>query len=358
MSKKSQFPTSSPLAHDAGTISDLPTRGDSSEYISPTAETVPVRKAAPIRPVWPPVQQDYRRRETLPPFLKIGLLCLAFLLIATGMGAIIFTSARQYRGTLHTVATRDVQSTRNIVGTAQAQTQGTAQALNTVQAQINATATAQANNDALATATVDSATATATALGDLYTQATGGTPTFTDDLSDNTGTGKWDEGSVSPNTGCAFSSGNYHASEAQQGYFQPCIAQSTAFSNFAYRADLTINKGNRGQAGLLFRVDPDNKAYYFFRVSTDGSYALDVYNANGKGNTLVSGISSAITTGFGQTNTLTVIAKDTQYYLYVGQQYIDTVTDNTLSQGKIGVAAIDTSTPVDVTYSNMKVWKL
>ncbi len=361
MSNKNQLPSSSPFTPDAGTVTDLPapnTGQGVSEHVSPTAITVEAPALQTALPVWPPTQQQYRRRDTLSPTLQLLLFGAAFLLIVSGLGAIIFTSARQYRSTLHAVATFDVRSTQNVIATVQAQTQGTAQAIDTAQTQINVTATSGANNDLTATATIDNATATATALGDFYTQATTGTPAFTDGLSDNTGSGKWDEGSTSPSTGCAFTNGNYHASEAQQGYFQPCIARSTTFSNFAYQVNVTTTKGNRGQAGLLFRADSENKAYYFFRVSIDGSYGLDVYNTDGKGSTLVSGRSSAIATGFGQSNTLTVVAKDTHYFLYVGGQYVDTATDSTLTEGKIGVAAVDVSTPVDVTYSNAQVWKL
>ena len=227
------------------------------------------------------VQHNYRRRETLSPVFKVFLLLLAGLLLLGGLGLVVFSSARQYRTTLHTGATVVAQSTQNSVDTAQAQGQGTAQALSTAQANIEATATSQADTTTAATTTVDDVTATATALGDVYTQSTSGTPAFNNSLSDNTGDGKWDEGSVAVNTGCMFTDSAYHVSEARQGYFQPCIAENTKFNNFAYSVDLTINKGNPGQAGMVFRASSDNTAYYLFRIGTDASYALDVYDAHG-----------------------------------------------------------------------------
>ena len=326
----------------------------SSSTVSPndTTEAVPV-----ARPVWPPVLQGYRRRETLSPAIKVLLLLLACLLVLGGLGLIVFSSAKQYRTTIHAGATFVAQSTQNSINTAQTRSQGTAQAFSTEQANIEATATSQVDATAAATATVDNATATASALGDFYTQSTSGTPAFNNTLSDNTGDGKWDEGIVTTNTGCTFSD-SYHVSEAMQGYFQPCIAEDTNFSNFAYQAQITINKGNPGQAGLLFHVGSDNKAYYFFRIGTDGSYALDVYDTNGNGSTLTRGFSSAITTGFGQANTLTVIAQDTHYSLFANGQYIDAATDSKLQKGKIGVGAVDAGTPIDVTVSDAQVWKL
>ena len=326
-----------------------------SSNVSPsdTTEAIPVVQVT--RPVWPPVQQGYRRRETLSPTLKVLLVLFACLLIIGGMGLIVFSSARQYRTTLHAGATFVVQSTRNSINTAQAQSQSTAQVFSTAQANIEATATSQADATVAATSTVDDATATATSYGDVYTQATSGTPTFNNRLSDNKGDGKWDEGSTAPNTGCTFSD-SYHTSEAKQGYFQPCIAEDTHFNNFAYQAQMTINKGNPGQTGILFRVNNNNTAYYFFHVGSDGSYALDIYGT--KVTTLVSGFNSAITTGFGQANTLTIVAQDTHYYLFANGQYVDTATDSTLKEGKIGVGAVDVGTPIDVSVSNAQVWKL
>ncbi len=336
MSDKSQFPPPS--------------------IVSPTDTTEAIPAVNAAHPVWSPVQ--YRRSETVPPAFRVLLLLLACLLIIGGLGLVVVSSARQYRTTLHADATIVARSTQNVLNTAQAQSQGTAQAFSTAQANIKATATSQADYTAAATATVDNVTATATALGDLYTQSTSGTPAFNNTLSDNNGNGKWDEGTAAINTGCTFTNSSYHVSEAKQGYFQPCIAEDTKFSNFAYQVQLTINKGNPGQAGILFRVDSDNKSYYVFRIGTNGSYALDVYGTSGKVSTLIQGFSSAITTPFGQSNTLTVVAKDTQYYLYVHGQYIDTATDSTLKEGKIGVVALNAGTPIDVTVSNVQLWKL
>ena len=355
MSEKSQIPQSSPVSHDAETIADVPNR--SNEHVSSTETTEVMHAPIAVRPVWPPVQQSYRRRETLSPTFRAFILLLVCLLFISGMGLVVFSSARQYRTTLHTGATFVARSTQASINTAQAQSQGTAQAFSTAQAYIEATATSQANTVTNATATADDATATATSLGDIYTQATSDTPDFNNSLSDNKGDGKWDEGLVAVNTGCTFTDNEYHVSEAQQGFFQPCIAEDTNFSNFAYQVDLTINKGNPGQAGMVFRVSSDNKAYYMFRVGIDGSYAFDVY---GKGavHTLVRGYSSAITMSFTQSNTLTVIAKDTEYLLYVNGRYVDSVRDKTLQRGKIGVVAINAGTPIDVTVGNVQVWKL
>ncbi len=73
---------------------------------------------------------------------------------------------------------------------------------------------------------------------------------------------------------------------------------------------------------------------------------------------LSSGISSAINVGYGQSNDMTVIADKSSLYLYVNQQLVTAVTDTTLSAGQIGVAALDYSTPTEVEFSSVQVWKL
>lgn len=332
------------------------------EKISPTAETVSNLPQQNLHgdktiPSWPP-SQDYRKRPRLSTGGTVLLIVLVTLLIIAGFTFIIYTSNVQYRQSLKAVATVQIQSTKHVLATTQAQTQGTANALSTAQANVAATTTSQANDSATATATVDSVTATASALNDLYNQSTSGTPVLDDTLSDNTGNGQWEGGTSPILTGCTFVNGEYHVSEAQQGKFQPCFAHATQFSNIAYQVSITFNKGNRAQGGLLFRADTTKNTYYFFHIGADGSYAFDLYGPNNQASTLISGLSTAIIPGFGQANQVAVIANGNHYYLYINQQYVDTVTDNTFTAGQIGVAVINISTPADATFSNAQVWKL
>jgi hypothetical protein len=306
---------------------------------------------------------SYRREPRLSTPVVVFLILLALLLIVGGFGFIIYITSVQYTDSIHTTATIQVQSTQHTQQTVQARAQETAATLSTAQVIIYATATAQANESATATATIDSATATASAFGDLYSQVTGGTPTLDDPLSDNTGPGNWDEESPPTHTGCTFMDDGYHALEAKQGYFQPCFAHAMTFVNFAYQVSMTINQGFRGQGGILFRANSTNNTYYFFHISIDGTYALDVYatvshTGNVEARTLAQGLTTAITTGLGSSNQLAVIAKGKQLYLYVNGQYVNQVVDSTVSSGEIGVAVLDTNAPVDALFSDAKVWKV
>lgn len=55
---------------------------------------------------------------------------------------------------------------------------------------------------------------------------------------------------------------------------------------------------------------------------------------------------------------LAVVAYKGTFYLYDNQQLLTSVSDNTLSSGKIGVAAIDYTQPTEAEFSNAQVWNV
>src|SRR6266699_3548346 len=229
-----------------------------------------------------------------------------------------------------------------------------------------ATATAHAHATATAAAfsatgtTQAQATGTATAYQDLYNSSTSGTPALSDPLHDNSIGNQWYEGTNTANGVCAFSGGAYHASESQTNTFIACDSDSTSsdFSNFAYQVQMKIIKGDAG--GVVFRANDTNGKYYVFSVSQDGSYEFFVCppNASKCNSTLLSSSSGVINQGLNQTNVVTVVVKGNTITLYVNQQEIDRVTDNTFSHGQIGVIAYDITRPTEVVYNNAKLWTL
>jgi hypothetical protein len=317
----------------------------------------PLPGMAPL--VWPPPPRTIPR-QGLSTGMLILLVVLATALIAGGLGFILYATTAQYHERLSTQATSQVQLTIQTQNTALSKTQvvlqATNQALATAQAGILATATAQAGATATAGAAGDLGTATATALENLLTNDTSGNPALTDSLSDNTGGHRWDEGLTgNGNTGCFFNQ-DYHVRESQINFLQPCFADATNYSNFVYEVQMTIDHGSQG--GILFRADKSKGQYYLFRVGTNGSFTLEVYKNNKSVTMLSSGISSAINTGKGQSNDMAVIANNNSLYLYVNQQLVTSAVDSTLSAGQIAVVAVDYSTPTEVEFSNVKVWKL
>lgn len=281
------------------------------------------------------------------------LMVLALVLIGGGLGFILLAATNQYQSSLRNQATTVARQAHITAATRSA---GTANAFSTKDANIYDTATAQMGVTATLTAQSDDATATATTLGNVYTQATSGTAVLNDPLSDNTGNNKWDETSNTVAGQCVFTGSSYHVIEARLGYLQPCIAEATNYSNFVYQVQMLTDKGNQG--GILFRATGSNGSFYFFRIGIDGSYALDLYKSATQGVTLVQGFSPAITIGLAQSNQIAVIAVKGLLYLYVNQQYVTSVADSTLTSGSIGVAALDNRNPTTVEFSNAEVWNV
>lgn len=348
MSDENQFVPPERVSPTEPTVPNLPPQ------VSPTDATVP-DMPMPV-PGWPPPQQSYRRRSTFPASTTILLIFLAAILILGGLGFIIFAATGQYTATLHTQATAYVHQTRAAITATQSHVQGTANAFSTADANIYNTATVQAGVTATLTAQTDDATATATTLGNTFTTITSSTTALNDPLSDNTGNNGWDETSASVAGQCVFINSAYHAIEARLGYLQPCLAESTNFSNFAYQVQMIVDKGNQG--GIVFRATSAKGSFYFFRIGIDGSYAFDLYKSATQATTLIQGFSAAITTGLTQSNQIAVIAIKNTFYLYVNQQFVIALSDSTLTSGTIGVASLDTRVPTEIEFSNAQVWNV
>src|SRR5579863_2534164 len=322
------------------------------EKVSPTAETLP---NIPISP-WPPVQPQFHRRETAPSGMFIFLGVLAFVLVASGLGFIVYTTTTQFQNNVHSQATTIARSTISAQSTTQANAQATAQAFGTANARIYASATATSGVSVTQTAIANNVGATVTAYTNTFTLDTSGSATLTDPLSDNSNNNNWDTSNGTITSGCAFNNGTYHVIERQQGSFQPCLATATNFSDFLYEVQMTVDTGTQG--GIVFRADGSHSSFYFFRIGIDGSYFLDLYKNGTTASTLTNGYSAAITPGLGQQNTVAVIAMQHTLDLYVNQQYVASVSDSSLSAGEIGVAAYDTTEPTEIEFSNAQVWDL
>ncbi|GER88521.1 hypothetical protein KDW_26830 [Dictyobacter vulcani] len=332
---------------------DTPTPFDQTTN-DPIPEVIPTTAA---RPVWPPPPRPRKRRSKFKQAGSTLAIILTSLLLLSCLALILFKTSTNYRGSLRHVATIEVQQTRSVQNTAQAQVQGTARYFQTAQSEIEATATAEGNQAAIATQTVNDATATATANENSYQTIATGKALIDDPMLDNSGTSKWDTGGPAANTGCSFTDSAYHVREAQQMYLQPCLAQGTNVEDSAYQADVSIIAGNPGQAGLLLRANSAGDSYYFFHVGSDGSYALDLYNGTDQAKVLLQGFSDAITPGLQQTNQLMILAHKNSLMILANGHYLGMVSDDTLTGGKIGVAVINNGTPIDATFTNVQVWR-
>ncbi len=292
-----------------------------------------------------PEQQHPRRRSGLSRAMTISLVIAALVVLISGISLIFYVSVlhpAQLRA--QATATAQTQLTMETRATAQAN----AQATGTAQALVNATATAQS----IATA---QAVATATALQNIYNQATRGTPLLNEALNGQDSL-NWDQYPAVGGGGCSFSGGALHANIPQKGYYIPCFAQASNFSNFTLQVQMTIVQGDTG--GVVFRANSTSSKFYIFSVGRDSSYSL-LISLDDKHNTpLTYGNSRAINTNLNQTNLLTVIARGSNIYLYVNKQYVGSVSDSTYSSGQIGLFGADDTNPTDVAFSHIEMWQL
>ncbi|HET8841842.1 MAG TPA: hypothetical protein VFN35_10260 [Ktedonobacteraceae bacterium] len=318
-------------------------------------QAVESKSESQVPPVWPPPPRP-RPRQGVPLFVKVLTITLALLLVLGGLGFVVYAATNQYGLALGASRNWNSRAIINSQATVVNSLAQTAQPLATSQAQIVATATAEVQATVTAQATGDLATATTTAMQNLLTQKTDGTPNLDDALSDNSENNQWDVGRTDNNaTGCNFVNSSYEVQEVRQGFLQQCFADATDFSNFVYQVSMTISTGDQG--GIIFRGHKDKGQYYLFRIDTNGNYALDLYNGN-KYTSLLSGASSAILAGGGQSNDLAVIADKDSLSLFINTTYVGNIANKTLKSGQIGVAAINISLPTAVDFSNAQVWKL
>jgi hypothetical protein len=190
-----------------------------------------------------------------------------------------------------------------------------------------------------------------------YSQIVSGKPILNDSLTAQ-GSGHWDE--LTGNLGgvCRFKDGAYHASEPIVGYYRPCYAQGTNFSDFAFQVRMMIVTGDAG--GILFRADSVNVKQYYFRVNVDGFFRVYAYAGPAARNArlLQEGYASPFNTGLDQSNLLSVIARGSNIDLYVNKQLIISLSNSAYSSGKIGVFASTNTHPTDVAFTNAEVWTL
>jgi hypothetical protein len=179
--------------------------------------------------------------------------------------------------------------------------------------------------------------------------ATSGTPVLDDSLV-SSGPNNWNVNAAAD--GCAYTGGAYHAKITQLAHFIQCYAQSTQFRNFAFQINMTFISGDQNDGGgIIFRSTSNEN--YRLHVAINGKY--DLVNQE---KSLLSSSSSAIKTGLYQTNTLTIIARDQQIYLYINQQYVADVDGGPTISGRIGVMAVCWAKPTEDAFSNAKVWQL
>jgi len=195
-----------------------------------------------------------------------------------------------------------------------------------------------------------SPTPTMTAEQNIYNQATSGTLVLSDPLNQQD-SNSWDE-----STTCAFVTGAYHASDEQADDFSVCTPnkQSDIVGDFAFQVQMTILRGDYG--GISFRTNSTGTDYYAFTVDQAGQYSLVVYKDDNVIKTVSNGDSLAFKTDLNQPNLITVIARGSDFYLYINKQFIARGSDTSYRAGQIGLLAGSITHPTEVAFSDLNVW--
>jgi hypothetical protein len=59
-----------------------------------------------------------------------------------------------------------------------------------------------------------------------------------------------------------------------------------------------------------------------------------------------------------QSNTITVIARGSNLYFYINQQYLDSTTDTNYLSGQVALFGESDTNSTDVAFSNLKIWTI
>jgi serine/threonine protein kinase len=217
-------------------------------------------------------------------------------------------------------------------------------------------------------------TKTPTPVQEKNPYATSGTLVLDNPLAD--GKGIWQKGAIIANGGtCAQTAGTGYVVTAPIIDPGECIEQQHTFTNFTYEVTMkfTAIRQRYSGGGITFRSSSDGSQYYYFELFQSGYYTLQVCNAGDctktlDGYKLNKPAITAFNAGLGATNVLAVVANNNAFAIFVNKQQVVNVTDNTYTQGHIGVMATGgnnqglrtapTSTPTTAVFSNAKVWTL
>jgi hypothetical protein len=190
----------------------------------------------------------------------------------------------------------------------------------------------------------------------VYTSGKGGL-IFADDFADpGSGWDVFDE----DDTVADYADGEYSIGVYQDNYVAWGNPEDQEFTNFEVEVDARQVEGPLdNNFGILVRYQPDDDNFYWFQISADGYYSVDMMQA-GEWVGLVDWVESeVINQGIGATNHLKVVCDRNQFSLYVNGIYLTGVSDATFDSGNIGLAAGTFDEPgVVVTFDNLRVYGL
>lgn len=223
--------------------------------------------------------------------------------------------------------------------------------------------TNNASSEAIATAIAQAtsfarATAQASAIPNPYPPNTGSL-VLNDPLNDNSQGHNWQIAVTQGNNACQFSNRAYQSANDNPSTSlyngTVCFAENTDFSNFTFQVQTILVQGLC--AGIVFRGDSKANNFDRFEICSNAWYDFRQCSSSFCDVVFANGISSAINTALGASNTLAVVANGPTITIYVNGKQVVSATDSGFNQGQIGFATSGyNSTLTIATFRNARVW--
>jgi hypothetical protein len=111
--------------------------------------------------------------------------------------------------------------------------------------------------------------------------------------------------------------------------------------------------------GLLVRYQEDDDSFYWFQISSDGYFSVDLHEGGDWVSLVGWEASSAIEQGLDATNRLRLVCRGNEFRFYVNDSPLTSLVDHTYTTGNIGLAAGTFDEPgVVVLFDNLQVYAL
>ena len=120
---------------------------------------------------------------------------------------------------------------------------------------------------------------------------------------------------------------------------------------------MRINDNSGESHGLMFRHQ-DGNSFYSYRISQNGHYSFDIHQSEKYKHIIGHTPSNAILKGRGQMNCLRVIAKKSEFELFINGIKVASINDSSFKKGAVGLMACtccEGASYINVSFSNFAV---
>jgi hypothetical protein len=128
-----------------------------------------------------------------------------------------------------------------------------------------------------------------------------------------------------------------YVAKTKEGGFNSDFANTSAVTDFYLRVDVkNVQGGGKGYAGLVFRSTQDESSvrHYYAALIDQGNYGVYVYTNKWL---YLRPLTPSPAIRSGQTNSLAVIGKGSDFILFINDQKVDQISDAAYSRGVVGL---------------------